>query len=216
MNLDQARTFLPEARDLAGLASERFVESYNTKTGQAEICVADRLTGEVEPIAFLTADCSYDDRRLMLKAPELVRALLVIMEAAFDRIRSLEPPENNPQRQREQADRKKDYAAECAMKCNDRMFRRFLVECHNVPDVADAERIAVSVRNILRIKSRGDLNTDPAAAARWVDFRAAFEVGSAMDDPWTIVKLAAFVWATLAILVVLMPIIVQNWRNRKW
>jgi hypothetical protein len=175
MDLQTARTLLPDARHLAGLASEQFVESYNTKSGKSEICVVDRLTGEVEPIALLTIDCSYDDRQLLLKAPELVRALLVLMDAAFAKIRSLEPQANRQQRQQEHAERKKDYAAECAMKCGDRMFRRFLVERHNVPDVADNERIAVSVRNILRIKSRGELNTDPAAAQRWVDFRAAFE-----------------------------------------
>jgi hypothetical protein len=168
VNLDQARTFLPEARDLAGLASEQFVESYDTKTSRAEICVVNRMTGEIEPIAYFTPDCSYDDRRLLLKAPELVRALLVIMEAAFSKIRSLETPQGRKEQ-------KKDYAAECAMKCNDRLFRSFLVEHHNVPDVADAERVAVSVRNILRIKSRAELNTDPAAAQRWLDFRAAFE-----------------------------------------
>ena len=176
VNLDQARTFLPEARDLAGLASEQFVESYDTKTSRAEICVVNRMTGEIEPIAFFTPDCSYDDRRLLLKAPELVRALLVLIETAFDKIRSLEPPPPRPPHQRDRNERPKDYAAECAMKCNDRMFCRFLVERHNVPDVADAERIAVSVRNILRIKSRGELNTDPAAAQRWIDFRTAFEV----------------------------------------
>lgn len=171
MDLQTARTFLPEARDLAGLASEQFVESYDTKTSRAEICVVNRMTGEIEPIAYFTPDCSYDDRRLLLKAPELVRALLLIMETAFDKIRSLEP--RPPHRDRN--DKLKDYAAECAMKCGDRLFRRFLVERHNVPDIADAERVAVSVRNILRIKSRAELNTDPAAAQRWVDFRAAFE-----------------------------------------
>jgi hypothetical protein len=66
-------------------------------------------------------------------------------------------------------------ARDCGIKCNDRRFRRFLVERHNVPDVADNERIAVSVRNILRVKSRSHLNTDPAAAARWLEFRASFE-----------------------------------------
>lgn len=175
MNLDQARALLPDARQLAGLASEQFVESYNTKSGKAEICIVDRLTGEVEPIALLTIDCSYDDRQLLLRAPELLRALLVLIDAASAKIRSLEPPENRQLRQRTSAEHKKDYAAECAMKCGDRLFRKFLVERHNVPDVADNERVAVSVRNILRIKSRAELNSDPAAAARWVDFRGAFE-----------------------------------------
>lgn len=175
MNLDQARALLPDARHLAGLASEQFVESYNTKSGKAEICVVDRLTGEVEPIAHLTIDCSYDDRQLLLKAPELVRALLVLIDAAFAKIRSIEPPANRQKRQQEQAAQAEDLARDCGIKCNDRLFRRFLVECHNVPDVADAERIAVSVRNILRVKSRSELNTNPAAAARWLDFRAKFK-----------------------------------------
>ncbi len=175
MNLDQARALYPDAKQLAGLASEEFVESYDTKTGKTEICVVDRMTGEVEPIAHLAIDCSYDDRQLLLKAPQLVRALLVLAETAFAKIRSLEPPQDRWQSQRPRDEKPKDYAAECAMKCNDRMFRQFLVEQHNVPDVADAERIAVSVRNILRIKSRGDLNKDPAAAARWIEFRGSFE-----------------------------------------
>jgi hypothetical protein len=175
MNLDQARTLLPEARHLAGLASDQFVESYNTKSGKAEICVVDRLTGEVEPIALLTIDCSYDDRQLILKAPELLRALLALIDAASAKIRSLEPPTNRQQGQQEQTPHTEDLARDCGIKCNDRRFRRFLVERHNVPDVADNERIAVSVRNILRVKSRSHLNTDPAAAARWLEFRASFE-----------------------------------------
>lgn len=36
-----------------------------------------------------------------------------------------------------------------------------------------------------------------------------------MDDPWTTVKIASVTWAALAILAVLIPIIVRNWRNRK-
>ncbi|ULJ71339.1 hypothetical protein [Rhizobium gallicum] len=70
---------------------------------------------------------------------------------------------------------RKDYAAECAMKCSDPLFRAFLVERYQVPDVADAERIAVSVRNILRVGSRGELNTDPEARRRWIDFRSSCE-----------------------------------------
>lgn len=175
MDLKTALKLLPDARELAGLASEEFSESYNTKSGKAEICIHDRLTGEVLPIALLTIDCSYDDRRLLLQAPQLVRALLVIVEEAFAKIRSLEPPDARRQRREHRKEVSKDYAAECAMKCGDRLFRRFLVERYNVPDVADAERVAVSIRNILRIKSRAELNTDPAAAARWVDFRGAFE-----------------------------------------
>lgn len=36
-----------------------------------------------------------------------------------------------------------------------------------------------------------------------------------MDDQWPTVILLSFTWAALAILFVLAPVIVRNWRNRK-
>ncbi|MHC2299193.1 hypothetical protein [Rhizobium mongolense] len=133
-------------------------------------------------IAELTIDCGYADRDFLLHAHADIAFLLRLLKNAFDEIRRMKPPEDPQAAERRLADRKKqeieahkDYAAECAMKCNDRLFRAFLVERYQVPDVADAERIAVSIRNILRVGSRGELNTDPEARRRWIDFRSSFE-----------------------------------------
>jgi len=139
-----------------------------------------RVIPGTAPVALVetTDDCDWPDRDFLLAAHGDIKFLLELLRVAFAEIRRLQSrstphPADRQRRQREE--KPADYAAECAMKCNDRLFRRYLVECHNVPDVADAERIKISVRNILRVNSRGELNTDPAAAARWLDFRASFE-----------------------------------------
>ena len=178
MQLDLARKLLPEARELAGLVSEEWSETYNMTDHRAEICVNDRINGEVLPIAIIKSDCSFDDRRLMIKAPVLLRAMVAIIEASFAEIRRLQPPEDQQQaerRARTGEPRPKDHAAECAMKCNDQLFRRFLTEKKGVADVTDGERIAVSVRQLLRVDKRSELNHDAGARNRWLDLRAEFE-----------------------------------------
>lgn len=166
MNIDTARKLYPEAKQLAGLASEEWTVSFDQKDGRPEICARDMSTGEIIPIAHLTPDCSYDDRLLMSKAPTLVRALVALCERSFEEIRRLKPKENKP----------KDFAAECAMKCqNDRLFSVYLMEAHQLQDAADAERIKTRVRSVLGISSMKELNEDPAAAARWHNLRGDFD-----------------------------------------
>jgi hypothetical protein len=67
-----------------------------------------------------------------------------------------------------------DLAKECARHCDDPVFRKFLAEVHGL-DVADRERVAVGVRQMLDIKSRSELNTSPIAAVAWMNLRANFE-----------------------------------------
>lgn len=151
------------------------------RTGEHLCAILYKGTESVE-VAGFTVDCDYTDRDFLLHAHADIAFLLRLLKDAFAEIRRLKPQES-PQAadrrwreaKREEEERSKDYAAECAMKCNDRLFRAFLVDRYHVPDVADAERIAVSVRNILRVKSRGELNTDSDARRRWIDFRSDFE-----------------------------------------
>jgi hypothetical protein len=139
------------------------------------------LAPGTQPVAIMTisADCSYQDREFLLYAHADITFLLRLLAEAFGVIRRRSPPRGRASSERaaqEEKNRKPaDYAAECAMKCNDRLFRRFLVEERGVLDVADTERVVVSVREVLKIESRTELNTDPAAAARWVDLRSSFE-----------------------------------------
>lgn len=168
MNIEVARALYPEAKELAGLVSEEWLESYNIAESRAEICLRDTLTGEIYPIAQILPTCTFDDRRLMFKAPALLRAVVTICEAAFAEVRRLKPKQNGPD--------PKDFAAEVSMKCaNDQAFRRYLIECHDLKDAGDTERVKSRVRSVLAVSSLKELNDDPAAGARWVSLRSNFK-----------------------------------------
>lgn len=166
MDLGSAKALLPSIREIRGMASDQWCESYDIANSRAEICTKDRRTGEVEPIAILLPDCSYDDRRLMQSAPMYVDALLTLLDEAIRVIRQLQPKQQKP----------KDFAAECAMKCaNDLVFRRFLQERHDLADASDAERVKTRIRSVLAIQSMAELNTDENARKRWKSLRAEFD-----------------------------------------
>jgi hypothetical protein len=170
-----AKTFLREARELVSLANEAWHETYDTTAGLVEISISDPTTGEITPIAHVLQDCPFPDKTLMSKTPVLMRAVLMLFDEACDVIRANRPPEATDARRQQNREEAKNYAAECAMKCNDQMFRRFLVEEYKLTDVTDAERIAVKIRYILRIDTRNELNTDAGARNRWLDMRGKFE-----------------------------------------
>lgn len=165
MNLEEAKALFPEIREQSGLASDGWCESFDTKTGRAEICTRHRRSGIVEPIAAILPDCSYYDRMLMQKAPTYILALLILLDEAFRRLKELQPkPEKAP-----------NFAAECAMKCkDDHLFRKFLHECHGA-DAPDLERIKTRVRSVLGVQSMVELNTDENARKRWLSLRAEFD-----------------------------------------
>lgn len=168
MNLEQARALYPQIKSLAALASEEWSESYNLATGKAEICLPNRFTGEVEPIAHILPDCPYDDRQLMLKAPVYVAALLALLEEAFKRLRALDP---TPQAQ---AKEKNPYARACAIATGRQDFRAFLSAVHGL-DTSDTVRVDTRVRSLLQIQSRTELDTDKHARARWFSLHREFE-----------------------------------------
>lgn len=62
-----------------------------------------------------------------------------------------------------------DYAANCAMLCDDAGFRRFLESMHGLETDSDKEWLVGKVRELVCVESRKELNTDDAAARRWLD-----------------------------------------------
>lgn len=161
-----ARALYPEAKELAGLVSEGWTISFDRKADHPELCMQDLATGEITPIAHLLPDLTYDDRRFLEKAPILLRASLFLLQQAFDEVRRLKQKERKP----------KDFAAECAIKCHsDGLFKRYLMEAHQLHDASDAERVKTRVRSVLAISSMAELNTDEAAAARWQKLRGDFD-----------------------------------------
>lgn len=172
MKLNEARALYPEAKEILVGMCDKWERHYNVTTKEAEICQRDIVTGEIVPIMIINPLCSYQDERFIERAPILFHAAMTLLDEAFRKIRELQPPKPDSTRQHQRT-RKGDYAAECAMMCGRSDFRRYLSERHGL-DVADDERVKTRVRSILKIKSRGELNDDPQAAARWKDLRARF------------------------------------------
>lgn len=167
MNLDEAKALYPEIKSLLPLASPEWSESYNLRDGVAEICIPNRFNGEVEPIAHILADCPYDDRRMMIKAPVYLNALWLILQEALKRI-PREPVAESKKRKAQ------TVAQACGRMCNDADFLRFLSVCHNV-DTSDRERVASRVRTMLSVDSRAQLDTDDAAKQRWFSLYDEFK-----------------------------------------
>lgn len=159
MNLDEAKALYPEIKSLLPLASPEWSESYNLRDGIAEICIPNRYNGEVEPIAHILADCPFDDRRMMIKAPVYLNAIWLILQEALKRI----PREATAESKKRKV---QTVAQACGRMCNDADFLRLLSVCHGV-DISDRERVASRVRTMLSVDSRAQLDTDEAAKKRW-------------------------------------------------
>ncbi len=133
------------------------------------------LAGESgdELIAIVPTAANLDDRELVLRAPDDLRWMTERYGKLAERLHAVErelkrlqlPPQNEP----------KNYATECAMKCQEAGFRVFLEERHGLTKPLNDERVATRVRSILNIGSRADLNTDRAAANRWRDLVKSYD-----------------------------------------
>lgn len=168
---------LAEIRVMAEALPAEF--SLGADAGEGLCLFAPALDGPGhETVARLERGVAFQIQRAIQFAPENYRfllGLLGLLDQAINayrdvrkRLEHYEPPPR--------PDRKaKDFAAEAAMKCGHAAFRRYLVECHDLPADADADRTAVRLRTLLRITSRGELNTDPAARARWKKLKEDFD-----------------------------------------
>ncbi|MBB3608617.1 hypothetical protein [Rhizobium sp. BK602] len=134
---------------------------------EIRLVFADPADGEFRLAATLAPDLPYAVQTFLVGAGDNLAFLLDMLDRCARAYREIAS--------RQRQNKPKDYAAECAMKCqNDQAFRRFLIECHDMPDAADTERVKVKVRSLLAIHSMGELNDDPAAAARWDNLRKDF------------------------------------------
>lgn len=123
----------------------------------------EQLTARLLPsqpavaIVTLTPECGYQDRNFLLHAHADILFLLRMLAEAFRKIRELQKLQEQP---------RPDLAKECGRICEDAQFKQFMLHKHGIPS-EDQERFANSVRKVLQIESRSELNTHPAAARRW-------------------------------------------------
>ncbi|AXV16470.1 hypothetical protein CYG48_12700 [Neorhizobium sp. SOG26] len=172
MDIATAKALLPEIRLNLETIGPEWAESYDVKSGSSQVCDVNVKTGEVYPLVTIHKSCPSDAREIIRKVPTYLRALLLLREEAVREYRKLA---SAPAK----SEKAPDYAAECGMRCNDPMFRRFLTEQHGL-ETSDLERVATRVRSMLAVSSRAELNSDPEAAARWISLRAEFEAWKRM------------------------------------
>ena len=140
---------------------------------ELRLCAADPIDGEIIPIAKLMPDLDISVQNFLVGAASAQRFALDMLDRCAGAYRDL-ARRSRPEQTRNQS---RDYAAECAMKCqNDQAFRRYLIERHDLPDAGDTMRIKVRVRGILAIQSMKELNDDATAADRWKALRADFDM----------------------------------------
>ncbi|MDX3929187.1 MAG: hypothetical protein QHC90_25725 [Shinella sp.] len=152
---------LDAIRNRAGLASR----DWGVMAGLEGFCLT-AAGGEI--VATFAESAAYDDRELICHAPDDLRFMLEIYDRLSARYRraAAELAKRNPP--------PKDFAAECAIKCEDPLFLRFLRDEHGV-DTSDTLRVASRIRTMLAIQSRAELNTNDAAKQRWLSLRSQFD-----------------------------------------
>jgi len=168
------RKQLEEIRRVDAMASAEWLRGLDPATRAPIVSVREAGTSEVHDIATLRPGISFDDEQIITHGRAWIRALIALLDDAFAHIRSQRVEIQTLERKlagREPA----NYAAECAMTCGRQDFRLWLIDQHGLDPAADAEAVKTRARTLLKITSRGELNTDPAAAARWQRMKKDFE-----------------------------------------
>lgn len=134
------------------------------------------MPGEVFILARFGDGATVDEINFASDAPAMVRFLLGLLARAFDEIRALrgEPPVRNEPAREPAARSSKNFATECALKCQDARFKVYLEERHGLERPLTDERVAQRVRSILGVTSRNELNNGGEAAERWKVLRSDF------------------------------------------
>lgn len=125
--------------------------------------------GELIVLARFDPEANADEIAFAAGAPETVRFLLRLLDTAFTEIRRLKGLDQSIQPPR------KDYAAECSMKCAEPGFLRFLADRHGLEAPLTNDRAAQKVRGLLGVGSRKELNEGGRAEAAWKALRAEFD-----------------------------------------
>jgi hypothetical protein len=128
-----------------------------------------RLIPAQEPQPVLTFDPWADrgDLAFVEKAHAGMGFLIRLVKSLKRRIEELEGPPSAPPPE------PPNHAANCAIYCDKPAFQRFLTECHGLQN-QNSDATASRVRSILNIRSRAELNDNPAAAEGWKKLRGEF------------------------------------------
>lgn len=159
---------------------------------------AEGPMGELSPVLRFNAGASSDEMQFAANAPYTVRFLLGLVDRAISfasrvapRPADADPPagraivpdarsglrpvagrrHDNPPAGEPQF---KDFAAECAMKCQEPAFKAFLEDRHGLERPLTDSKVAQKVRSLCGVTSRAELNDGGRAADAWKQLRGEF------------------------------------------
>lgn len=161
--LNQLRALIEEARP----------EHYRTEADHEATRIYEPETGAL--VAIFPHAAPQIDREMALRALADLGWLLQLYTEVAGRLRRIAENARREAEAKAAAQAKTDLAQRCAIESAKPPFITFLRERHGLEDPADQTRIDTRVRSLLAIKSRSELNTDPAAAERWKSLWAEFQ-----------------------------------------
>ncbi|WP_246259342.1 hypothetical protein [Chelativorans oligotrophicus] len=124
--------------------------------------------GELVRILNFRRAATVDETQFVADAPQAIKFLLGLVDRAIKAVRQTAKPAAP-------AGKRKDFAAEAAIKCQEPAFLAFLEARHGLERPLTRERGAQRLRSVLGITSRKQLNEDREAAERWKSLRADFD-----------------------------------------
>ncbi|MET3602199.1 hypothetical protein [Martelella mangrovi] len=125
--------------------------------------------GEPERICALPHACPTANRELILHHIDIPADLIAMLERTGKHLQAAWAENERLRKEIERAGGApaKNYAAECAMKCEEPAFQRFMAERHDLKLPTDKDKTATRVKFVLALNSRKELNENAPAAARW-------------------------------------------------
>ena len=156
--------------------------------------VASRFDDTEQVICDLTRYCRGDEAELLAGAIDVLTFFLPLFDRAARRTRDLiatvkrleseiadlkgeaPSPDAAPAGDSPKDGKWPDYAAQVSMLLVDVLFQRFLSEIGGGEVVDDKDAADRVLKEQLGIGSKKQLNTEDAARAAWIDFRARFDV----------------------------------------
>lgn len=171
---DQEKALLQKAAELEPVLSFGWQSFRNFEDGRTEILVEGDTGADARPILLLTDEISYADREFVIRAPQMLRAALSAGRYLKDLVKQQEAEISRLKGEPDPDAKKFSPARQCGMYCGRADFQAWLRDIHGA-DIADAQRIATHVRNMLMVKTRAELDTNEEAAARWQSLLKSFK-----------------------------------------
>jgi hypothetical protein len=129
--------------------------------------------GELLRVLRFDPSASTDEIMIVTDLPEAMQFLIDLVDRAIERLRPARQ-DTGQGRAVEREREPKDFAAECAMKCNEPAFKVWLEQVHGLERPLTDERVAQKVRSLLGVTSRKELNDGGRAGEAWKALRADF------------------------------------------